>query len=346
MTDAPDSAPISHDDDEFRLGSLLRIGSWGVGATAALFLAVLAGISNPGAARVDSALAALTGKTPVAVVVPAKSTAPTKVTESQPQPSLETRRLAEQVRLLAADRDRLLERLTAVEHNLDDVTGSIKRQEAVRAAAAVPAPSAPPAQVASASPSPSWSAATQAPTTWAPPATATPDAVPPPSPPEHVAAVTPAATPLPAPRPETSEAPEKQPDAKEAMRAPEPSRAPAKPPAAAPRQQAMAVRPNVAVRPEPTAGHATYGVDLGGAASVDRLRMLWNAVRSSQSGMFNGLHPIASVREAKNGGRPDIRLLVGPLRTPEDANRLCSALLDSGRFCEPAVFRGQRMPLR
>jgi hypothetical protein len=343
MTDAPDSAPISHDDDEFRLGSLLRIGSWGVGATAALFLAVLAGVSNPGAARVDSAIAALTGKTPVATAVPPKSTAPTKITENQPQPNLETRRLAEQVRLLAADRDRLLERLTAVEHNLDDVTGSIKRQEAARAAAPPPAPSAPPAQIASAPSSPSWSAATQAPTTWSPPATASaaPDAAPPAA--EHVAAVTPAATPLPTPRPEASEAPE-NPEAKEATRAPEPPRAPAKP-QAAPRPQAMAARSNVAARPEP-AGHATYGVDLGGAASVDRLRMLWNAVRSSQSGMFNGLHPIASVREAKNGGRPDIRLVVGPLRTPEDANRLCSALLDSGRFCEPAVFRGQRMTLR
>src|SRR5205085_6420454 len=38
---------------------------------------------------------------------------------------LEARRLSEAVRVLAADRDRLLSRVAVLERNLDDVTGSI-----------------------------------------------------------------------------------------------------------------------------------------------------------------------------------------------------------------------------
>jgi hypothetical protein len=52
----------------------------------------------------------------------------------------ETKRLSDAVRILASDRDRLTTRLTALEQNLDDVTGSVTKQlEAARAAAAKPA---------------------------------------------------------------------------------------------------------------------------------------------------------------------------------------------------------------
>ncbi len=65
---------------------------------------------------------------------------------STPRPRRGSSRRA--VRGLAEDRDRLMTRLAAVEHNMDDVTGSITRQiEAVKAAAEAPVapwPSEPP----------------------------------------------------------------------------------------------------------------------------------------------------------------------------------------------------------
>jgi hypothetical protein len=46
------------------------------------------------------------------------------------------RQLQQQIRILAEDRERLVKRLAAVEHNMDDLTGSVSRQiDAVKAAA-------------------------------------------------------------------------------------------------------------------------------------------------------------------------------------------------------------------
>ena len=360
MANAQEPVESRVDDDGFHMGSLLRMGSWGIGAAAALFLAVLAGLSDPGATRVDGAVAAISGhmQTVVATPVPVKPTV-TEVTDSQQ--SVETRRLAEQVRLLAADRDRLLHRLTVVERNVEDITGSIKRQ------ASAPVSEAKAQTVSALAMPPPWPATPQVAAPWSMPSAAS--APPVDSRPQEasasplaskfgtklgsepgskeaeanstgsVNAEPPATTSVPRlpPQQEREEA-QKQPEPPEVKRAAEP----AKPPAQKHQLQQHAALPT---KPQPTTGRVTYGIDLGGAVSVDRLRMLWNAVRSSQTqtGILNGLHPIASVRETKTGGRPEIRLVVGPLPTEASANRLCSALLDSGRYCEPTVYRGQRI---
>lgn len=357
MAEAQEPTQSPLDDDGFNLGTLLRMGSWGVGAAAALFLAVLAGMSNPGLSRVDSAVAALSGHTQTVTAAAPSANAPAQPTfvTTDIQPNLETRRLSEQVRLLAADRDRLVQRIAAIEHNLDDVTGSIKRQAAVQAAEAA-APEAKSQTSAEVSVAPPWPKTPQV-TTWAHDATQRPEQSQDASQSEpirtakaaEVADAAPSATPLPLPQSRPDGEP-RHPVAEtpEVKRAAEPAK-----PQAAPAQQhiALAARPQVKpdqkhpAKPEPATGRITYGIDLGGAVSVDRLRMLWNAVRSSQAqtGILKGLRPIAAVREAKAGGRPDLRLVVGPLPTEESATRLCSALLDSGRYCEPTVFRGQRM---
>ena len=59
----------------------------------------------------------------------------------------ETRRLADTVRMLSVDRDRLLGRLAAVERNLEDMTGSIDRRISSNLARIAPA-APPPAQIA------------------------------------------------------------------------------------------------------------------------------------------------------------------------------------------------------
>ena len=329
MAIAPDSAATDLTARNFDAASLLRTASWGIGAAAALFLAALAGLSDPGASRVTVALATVTGN----LAEIATTAAPARVADiaqppSQPRSDPELNRLNEQVRLLAADRDRLVQRIGMLEQNLEDVTGSIRQQQA---AAAAPASAEPPvlptpaaAIAVSAAP---WPALPPEPPTAAPwneppllPRPAATRVEQPVEPPPETTASLPPATPLPPRRPAIA------------------------PPAAA---GAPAAKPEpvrqVVARPETP---RTYGVDLGGAVSVDRLRLLWNSLRTHEPRLLQGLRPITHTREARRGGRPDVRLIAGPLPSADEAARLCGAILNAGRYCEPALFGGQRLTVR
>jgi hypothetical protein len=69
----------------------------------------------------------------------------------------ETQRLADAVRVLTADRQQLVARIGTLERNLEDITGSIKRQDS----SVVPTPSGSSATPPAPSPSPSKDAAAQ-----------------------------------------------------------------------------------------------------------------------------------------------------------------------------------------
>jgi hypothetical protein len=290
MTMAPDRIEPGLESGKFRAGSLIRMASWGIGASAALFLAVLAGLSESAGPRLSPQ-------------------------PQPPQPSLEVRRLLEQVRLLAADRDRLIHRVSALERSLEEVTGSVRRQEAALQKAGQEMQAMQEMQAQQTQP-------------WAPlPAAQTvisPWADPPAAEPETTAAIVPA-LPVPPPRPEA-----------EALQ----------PPSEA---ETSAVKPapqRHAARTEQAHSRPTYGVDLGGATSIERLRMLWQTLRTNEAKLLHGLRPITHVREVRRGGRTDIRLIAGPLANADDAAKLCAELLGAGRYCEPAVFHGQRLSLR
>jgi hypothetical protein len=120
------AAMDTHDHRRLRPAGILRLTSWATAATAALALAALASITPTGSERVNVAIAALTGGD-------ARPATPAVARKGE----LETdrRSLNEALRLLAADRDRLMTRITSLERNLEDITGSIKNQ-AARAASA------------------------------------------------------------------------------------------------------------------------------------------------------------------------------------------------------------------
>jgi hypothetical protein len=146
-----------------------RLSVWSGLTIVSIAAAVLAAFSDPGARRLalgDTATAS----------EPARS----------PGSDIENRRLADAVRALTADRDRLAARVSALERSLDDVTGSIPSRPDGNRSAANPAASPLPPALA---PRPTVNAEpARAPSP--PPATAAPATVPAPG-----SAQTPAAAP-------------------------------------------------------------------------------------------------------------------------------------------------------
>jgi hypothetical protein len=114
------------EEDDLDRRSLWRIGSWGVGAVAAVVVAVMANQSSVGLKREQMAAAELS-----------RQAQQIQLTARENQS--ETRRLASAVDTLNGDRDRLYTRVTSLEQGLDSVTGSFIRQLPPNAAAQGPA---------------------------------------------------------------------------------------------------------------------------------------------------------------------------------------------------------------
>jgi hypothetical protein len=318
---APAVPPLDEGGVDF--GALVQLGTWGGAAAACLLMVAIATRTETGQARLAEAYASLTGQS---------ETDDLQSAERQRRRE-EARQTSETLRSLDRDRDRLLVRVTALERNYEDVTGSIsKLARAAKAAAAPPsaAVEAGVSPVASAAPA---TTASGAPATNAPAAGATPakpDAAP-------VASV-PGTVPIPSPPP----AP---PAAKQVADAPvvTGSTQPAASKAAASAPTAAA--PSAAEPQEPESGKGEFGVDVGGAPTLAAIRTAWDRIRKSQARLLDGLRPVIAVRESR-GGQMELRLIVGPIGNPADAAKLCASLARAGLSCQPTQFEGQRLAQR
>jgi hypothetical protein len=313
------------DEDHIDMRPLLRIGAWGVCALVALGTAVLAGRSEIGEQRIGVALAAL------------RSPGTPNVAATQPAgPDSDAARLAETVRALTADRDRLTTRVAALEHYLTEMTGSVARDQAgVRPGAAAPATSAPgpddkadssaPGPVATLVPLPAQSSM--------PSAGETPPAV---SSEQPTVGMT-VNVPLPRPGPlaqiqsyvnsANSTTPPAEPESRVA---------------AAPTGGEAKAEPN----PAPEAAPREFAIDLAAASNVNALRARWGTIRGAHPALLEGLRPLVSVRESSRPGLTEFHLVAGPLPDPSVAERLCAALTAARTACKVAVFDGQRLDLR
>jgi hypothetical protein len=159
-----------------------RLFGWGSAACLALAAVALTSQTEAGGKRLRLAFAAPSAPVPVI----------TRFSPRTAEVEAETERLTGQLHDLTADRDRLTARIASLEHSLEDMTGSIRRQsEQIAAARAAnvppPAPSAPattPVVILKTAPSPGpanlpWFVAMR-----------TPQAAEPPVPPEAVDAIT------------------------------------------------------------------------------------------------------------------------------------------------------------
>jgi hypothetical protein len=115
------------EEDDLDRRALWRLGSWGVGAVAAVVLAVMANQTQLGWKRDQMAAADLGQRAQ-------------QIQNIASQTEREARRLASAIDTLNSDRDRLYTRVTSLEQGLDSVTGSIARQNFAPVAPAQAAP--------------------------------------------------------------------------------------------------------------------------------------------------------------------------------------------------------------
>jgi hypothetical protein len=247
----------------------MRLGWWSFAAGLAVAIAVWVGSTETGLKRLAQSLASLQG-------VPPPREMPSR---ESIQATAEMQRLAESLKEINIDRNRLLERLEAIEKHLGDITGSLNRVQA-------------PAQ-----PTETASVTTGTITT---------------------AVATPTGSPIAATG-------SNQPQA-------------ALPPLA-PLQEAAPPEP-------PTMPKVEFGLDLGGAQTIEGLRTLWSAVKGRHGALLDGLRPLITIREKGRPGSVELRLVAGPLANAALATRLCAVITAAGAVCQPAVFDGQRLALR
>jgi hypothetical protein len=311
------------DEDHIDMRPLLRIGAWGVCALVALGTAVLAGRSEIGEQRIGVALAAL------------RSPGTANVAATQPAgPDSDAARLAETVRALTADRDRLTTRVAALEHYLNEMTGSVARDQAgVRPGAAAPATSSPapddkadsstPGPVASLVPLPAQSSMPSAGET------------PPPVSSEQPTVGRTVNVPLPRPGPLAQ--------IQSYVSAANSTTTPAEPES---RVAAAPIGAEAKTDPAPEAAPREFAIDLAAASNVNALRARWGTIRGAHPALLEGLRPLVSVRESSRPGLTEFHLVAGPLPDPSVAERLCAALTAARTACKVAVFDGQRLDLR
>ena len=361
------------DEDALDRRALWRLGSWGVGATAAVVLAVMANQSSLGLKQ-DQVAAADIARQAQQIQSVAKET------------HNEARRLAAAIDTLNSDRDRLYSRVTSLEQGLDSVTGAIARQGSTPAPPPVANQEPPAATQNPPSPAPVATTATATDKPTAAIAEPAPAAV-------YSAAKDAAKTDavnaesarLEAAKAEMTKADLAKSDlAKvEAAKAdtfrPEPAKpSPATPLMAAPSMMAppdpsaskliepgKAPSPVIAspipdvvasaadaeadddAAPKVSLQRTEFGVDLGTANSVNGLRALWLGLLKSRSNApLTALRPIIVIKEGTNGLGMQLRLVAGPLNDAGAAARICAVLTENKRPCETAIFDGQRLSLK
>jgi hypothetical protein len=275
-----------------------RLLGWGGSALMALGAVVAISQTEFGSERLQQAIAF--GGEPVRAVA--------QLPPRESSAEAENWRLTAEVRALTADREQLAARVTALEQNLQDITGSIKKQsaelEAARAAIATPFPAVAAPSVASPATRPAIVASA------APQAEPVPANLPPLTPLTPIAA---------APAPGLPQA---------AASATEPVPMPPARIANAPVNPAAA---------PPAPATIEYGIDLGAATSLEALRVHWAAVKANYGPQLVGLHPVMS-HYTRQGGGATYRLIAGPVPTGRRDGTL-HALHDPAHRLPPRQIR-------
>lgn len=292
-----------------------RSTGWAV--TAAAALAALAAVAQTpsGTARLQGALAMIGAEA-----------GPSAASAKPLGPDEKIKALQAQIEHLHSERVRLETRLAALEHGLEDVTGSIRRQTAQPSAP--PEPSAP-AKTADVPVIDPLGTPPAGPLPQMPKAAAV-DTAPAPAEPSAEKAG-------PAKKIEPAKLAAAEPDAQPPASKPEPVAAPGEPAAVALPSTAPLPQPRVAalanssVRPAP-ARHE-FGIELAKASDLVALRASWIGVKANFGPLLLGLNPLA-VKDPHNNGK-GLRLVAGPLPNLAAARELCARFATLNGYCWP-----------
>ncbi len=97
--------------------------------------------------------------------------------------------------------------------------------------------------------------------------------------------------------------------------------------------------------PAPSAGTQNeFGLDLGGAATLDGVRQRWITVKANFGPLLSGMYPLAA-REHR-AGATGYRLVVGPLPNSPAATGLCAHFAAARTACKSAKFDGEQIAER
>lgn len=89
-----------------------------------------------------------------------------------------------------------------------------------------------------------------------------------------------------------------------------------------------------------------FAIDIGGAASLEGIDILWRERMDAYGSVLDGLTPRILLQQT-SGGSLELRLVAGPIHDAADAAVLCAQLVASGlQRCLPAIFDGQQLALR
>jgi len=338
------AAMVADDDEKFDTRAFIGLAAWGVCAAISVAIAVFAARTDLGIKRLSAAL--------IAIASPpeeSQSVAAANLLARTANAEREARRAAETVIAISTDRERTAARLSAIERDISEVSGSVSRAIALAAEGKAVPPvltmssaslinhhkNAAPAGWAAPTP-PSVASGEPAAPMPSQPANAT---TPPPS--ERIsvqAAAPPQNVPLPKPNP-----PHPQTPPQSVAAAPPPQATPAKP-----EDNAAPITGSIATgaTPESAPPKVEFGVDLGPSLTVSRLRSRWTKLVNERPDLFKGLRPVITIRDTGAGKPAEIRLVAGPLATVNAATDLCSALgqpTGAPYICRPSVFDGQRL---
>jgi hypothetical protein len=104
------------------------------------------------------------------------------------------------------------------------------------------------------------------------------------------------------------------------------------------------VRMATASEPPAEPPKAEFGIDLGGASTLDVLGARWAAVKANFGPLLTGMRPLAA--HDPRPGSAAFRLLVGPLANPAAAMQLCTRFAAARVTCRPAKFDGEQLAQR
>jgi hypothetical protein len=348
LVGSPRAAIVADDDEFFHTKSLIRLAVWGVAAAASIAAVVYIARTELGTRRFATAIAAI-GAPPSDPQQIATAQIAARIASAE----RDARRALETAQSVSTDRERTQSRIITIEHEMNELAGSVRRTAAVapepRPASEVKAaapdsranfPSLAMSSTASLTQprniAPGWAATpVQTQTVTRPePAASKPAAAEPAqdSPPPVIANAPAANVPLPRPAP-LALAP------------------PTSPPAAAPTAEAAqamakAEETTASISPPETPAKVEFGVDLGPALTMARLRSRWSKLAAERPDLVKGLRPLVSVRDAGTGKPVEVRLLVGPMANVNSATDFCQSLASPQYLCRPAVFDGQRLTVQ